>query len=285
MSATTLAAVQDQIQKFWSPLFTQELREQLLLGGLVNKDYQGQIAQMGDTVRVSQINAPKGQLRTIGVDADNFETDSLVTLSIPIVANKRAVAGYKFADLVQLQSQIGSKDSEIRQSLVFAAEKQINDYLYSLVAPSASAPAHKLTGVTAFNAAELLSVRKLAAKAKWLKNKGWWVLADPSYYNDFLGAVTLTSRDYVGQTETPVVGGQLATQRFGFNILEDNSRADQTAIAFHPDFLHLVTQQAARFKISDLHSNSEFAYQITVDIIFGAAQGIGGDTKVISLKN
>lgn len=41
MAVTDLAAITNQIQKVWSPLFTKELREQLLLGSLVNKDYQG----------------------------------------------------------------------------------------------------------------------------------------------------------------------------------------------------------------------------------------------------
>lgn len=283
MSVTNLAAVADQIQKFWSPLFMNELREKLLLGALVNKDYEGQIKTEGDTVRVSQINAPKGQLRTVGVDADNFETDTLSTVYVDVKADKRAVAGFKITDLAKLQSQIQSKDTEIRDSLMFAVEKQVNDYLYSLVAPSASAPAHVLSTVTAFNAAQLLAVRKLAAKAKWLKNKGWWLLMDPSYYNDILSAATLISKDYV--QDSPVVGGQVSTQRYGFNILEDDSRADQKAIAFHPDFMHLVTQKAPQFKISDLHPTGEFGYNLTVDLIFGAAQGIDGSKKVISIKN
>ena len=41
MAVTDLAAVTNQIQKIWAPLFTKELREQLLLGSFVNKDYQG----------------------------------------------------------------------------------------------------------------------------------------------------------------------------------------------------------------------------------------------------
>ena len=292
MSTTKLVDVQNQIQTFWSDMFMMELREQLLLGALVNKDYEGEIKGLGDTVRVSQITTPKGELRTVGVDADSFNPEKLQTQYVDIKADKRAVGSFEFESLVQLQSQIGNKDSEIRAALLFAVQKQINDYLYSLVSPSASAPDHLVTSVTNFNAGEVSSLRKLASKAKWLKNKPWYILADPSYYKDLLDAQTLTSSDFIN--DSPVVGGNIVSQRFGWNIIEDNSEGlsnlsasgiggEDVAIAMHPDFMHLVMQTQPQFKISDLHSNKQFGYVMSVDVVFGAKQGIDGSKKVIKV--
>lgn len=293
MASTGLTQVADQIQTFWSPLFMKELRESQLLGALVNKDYEGEIKQLGDTVRVSQINAPSGSLKTAGVDADSFDSDLLTTTKVDVKADKRAVASFEFQDLVQLQSQIGAEDSEIRQSLLFAVQKKINDYLFTLVNPSTSSPDHLITGVTDFNASQLNSCRKLASQAKWMREKGWWALLDPSYYSDLLNAQTLTSSDYVGD-ERPVVGGQIANQRFGFNLLEDNSDGmsslsaagpggEDAALLFHPDFMHLVMQAGPSFKISDLHPTKKFGYVISVDIVFGAKLGISGNVKHIKV--
>lgn len=284
MAKTDLAQVQGQVQEFWSPLFMKELREDLLLGALVNKDYEGQIKKGGDTVYVSQINAPEGQLKTIGVDADSFDSSLLSTSRIAIVADKRAVESFEFEDVVDLQSQIETRGEEIREALRFSIAKQINDYLYSLVAPSAAAPAHDLSTVTAMDAAQVAALRLLAAKAKWRKEKGWWLLCDPSYYNDILQAQTLTSSDYVGE-EKAVVGGQIVNKRYGFNILEDNSRPTDYALAFHPDFLHLVMQMEPRFKVSDLHAQKKFGAVMSVDVIFGAKLGIDGDVKHIRVQN
>lgn len=275
---TSLADVSNQIQKFWSPLFVKELREKLLLASLVNKDYQGEIRQKGDTVKVSQVIAPTGELRTVGVDADVFESQKIQTQQVDIKADKRAVAAYEVEDLVDLQSQIDKDDSEVRQSLLYAVEKQINDYLYSLVAPSASAPDHTLVK-TDFNAGVLTELRMLASQAKWMKNKPWYILADPSYTKDMLDSQVLTSADFV--SDQPVVGGQISQKRYGWNILEDDSRPTDYAIAFHPDFLHLVTQTEAQFKLSDLHSQKKFGYLLSVDIIFGAKLGIAGNVKHI----
>ena len=169
--------------------------------------------------------------------------------------------------------------------------KQVNDHLYSLVSPSTASPDHTRTGVTDYNASELLTDRKLASQAKWNRQKGWWVLADPSYYNDILNATTLTSSDFVG-ADQPVVGGQLVSQRFGFNIVEDNSAGLQTisaggsedaALIFSPDFLHLVMQREANFMVSSKHPNNEFGFVISVDIIFGAGLGNDGDVKHITV--
>ena len=278
MSATNLDTVNEQVQKFWSPLFMNELRAALLIGALVNKDYQGEIKEGGDTVYVSQINAPNGENRSTSADGDSFQTEQLSTTRIAVTADKRAIAAYEFSDLSQLQSQLGAKQSEIRDALVYAVSKKINDYLYSLVAPSSSAPDHIINSVTDFNASQVSDARKRGAVAKWDKRKPWWILCDPSYYSDLLNAQTLTSKDYV-DGEAPVVGGQIANQRFGFNILEDNGLAVDQAVIFHPDFLHMVMQKAVQIKVSDLHANKKFGYVISADVIYGAKLGINGNKK------
>jgi hypothetical protein len=280
MSQTNINTVTNQVQKFWSPLFMKELRATALLPSLVNKDYEGEIKKQGDTVRVSQINKPAGENRTVGTDADAFSTEQLSLSYVDIQATKRAVAAYEFDDLSQIQSQLGAQDSEIRRALVDAVNLKINEYLYSLVAPSTSSPDHMVNSVSAFDKTALLANRLLASAAKWERSKGWWALADPSYYNDVLSDTGLTSKDYVGD-ETPVVAGQVVNKRFGFNILEDNTLAVDQGLIFHPDFLHLVMQTEVQFKISDLHGQKKFGYIISADIIYGAKLGIDGSKKHI----
>jgi len=150
-----------------------------------------------------------------------------------------------------------------------------------------------LSGVSDFNAAALNNVRTLAAQANWKREGGWYTLASPSFYTDLLNAATLTSSDYIGQ-ENSVVGGQIAKQRFGFNILEDSSAdlvglygssATDHALSFHPDFLHLVMAKQPEFKISSLHSNKQHGYVISVDFICGAALGVDGAVKHVVTYN
>jgi len=279
MSVTGLTEVTNQVKTFWSELFMDELRNSLLLGAIANKDYQGEITSGGgNTVRVSQINAPTGQNRTVGTDADTFDTEALSTSYVDVAANKRAVAAFEFDDLAKFQSQIKDKDGEIRKALVYGVAKQMNTYLYSLIAPSASSPDHIINSVTDFNAAKVADARMRAAIAKWPKEKPWYILADPSFYTDMLNATTLTSQDYVGG-EAPVIGGQVVNKRFGFGLLEDNSLATDQAIALYEDALLMVMQKDVNIKISDLHAQKKFGFVISADIVYGGKLGINGSKK------
>lgn len=292
MSTTMLADVNNQIQTFWSAMFEKELKEKTILPSLVSKKYEGEIKAGGNTVRVSQINRPSAQIKTVGSGHETFSTSLLSTQYISISADKVISAAFEFDDLVQLQSQLGAQDSAIRQALLESVEIQLNNFLYSKVAPSTSAPDHTVDSVTDFNAAQINNLRKLASQAKWSQDGGWWLLTDPSYYSDILNAQTLVSADYV--PDAPTVGGKVAMQRFGFNILEDNSAGmadvsptnatSDLALAFHPDFLHLV-MGAPEFKVSDLHSNKQFGYVVSVKMICGAALGNDGDVKHIAVYN
>lgn len=296
MSATLVQELQDQAQKFWAPMMVDELKEQAILPTLVSKDYDGEIKQGGDTVYVSMVEAAEGSLKTIGVDHQNYSSEKLKTQRVGIVADKILEATFELDSLIDLQTQLGSPEgqSKIRSALNKGLELQLNKYLYGLVAPSASAPDHIINGVTDFNATQVLNVRKLASQAKWMTEGGWWLLLDPSYYNDFLAAATLTSQDYVGN-DLPVIGGKKPYNRFGFNILEDNSdamwqvspttAASDLALAFHPDFLYLVNQMQPTIKISDLHSNKQRGYLLTAELVVGAKLGIQGNLKHITVYN
>lgn len=281
MSLTTVQTVQDQVQQFWSPLFQPELREETILPSLVNRKYEGEIKKKGDTVKVSQIKKATGELLDIPAgEADVFHPEKLVTVQVEIKADKRAVASFKIAELAEIQSQIGDKNSEIREALMQGVMEQLNDFLYSIVAPSAANPDHTFPGVATFAATDLSQSRRLAGKSKWNKKSAWWALLDPDYYGDLLDEQTITSSDFNGG-EQVTIAGEIVNKRYGFNIVEDNSRDTPQGLLFEPDFIYLVTQKTPTFKISDQHANEEFAFLISLDMIFGAIIGIEGDVKHI----
>lgn len=279
---TTLADVNNQIEKYWAAVFTQEMREQLLLGALVNRSYQGELQQGGDTVYVSQMAAATGELRTVGVDADTFSTEAMSLSRVAIVADKRAQAAFKVADLVTLQSQLDSGRPEILESLRFAVSKKINDHLYGLVSPSASAPDHIVNSVSTFGLSTLQAVHQLANEAKWPQDGQWYGLLSPKYYSDLLGVTAATSTDF-GATDAATISGQIALKRFGFTIVGDNSRSGSQALFFHPSFMHMVMQSEVRIKVSDLHSNLQHGYVISADVVFGAVQAVDGATRCIKV--
>ena len=281
MSLTRLADVEAQIKKYWSDLFLEELKESSLIVNLLNKQFSGEIKKAGNEVQVSQIIRPTGATKTIGTgDYDVYSTEKFQKKEINIKADKIFECGYEFDSLVELQSQIGEQDSKIRSAMREAIDIQINNFIYSLISCT-----NKVGAVADYNATQIVNNRIFAGQKKWRKDGDWYNLVDPSYYGNLLSAQTLTSADYVGG-EAPMIAGQIVNKRGGFGILEDNSDGlaslvkkaggagvDQVSLAFHRDFLHLVLQGEAEFKVSDLHAMKRRGYLITCEVIGGGAKG------------
>jgi hypothetical protein len=293
MSVTILSDVSNQIQKFWSPIFVDKLKEDTLLPSLCSREYEGEIRQGGDTVYVSAIARPSAVRKGVSdVDADVYSSNKLSTTRVSIAADTIIETGVEIFDLVDLQSQIGAQQSKIRQVLFESLEIELNNYLYSKVSPSSSSPDMITNGVTDFNGSQLGALRVAASQQKWMKGERY-LLLDPQYYQDLLNVAALTSNDYA--PETPVVGGQFALQRFGFQIFEDNSAGmaqvsptsatSDLALAFSPDFLYLVMQRSVTFKLSDLHAQKRRGYFLSAEMVVGAAQGIEGNVKHATVYN
>lgn len=289
---TELAAVADQIQKFWAPIFVPELKETSVLPSLISSEYKGEIKKGGNEVQVSMIKNAAGARQPILADGSHrtIEAEAMALEEVSVKADQIFTASFELDDLIDLQSQVGSENgqSKIREALLAGVEAQINNYIYSLVAASTAAPDHKLNTVTAFDFAALMNCRKLASKAKWMKND-WFMLLDPTYMNDFLSDVKNTSADYVDGKPVQV-GGNAVYSRAGFAVIEDNSDGMQTklgdgaALAFHKSFMYLVMQTQPVFKLSDLHASKKRGYLLTVDLIGGAKLGLQGAIKHITTQ-
>lgn len=278
MAFTDVAAVAGQIQKFWSPIFTPELREAHPLINLLDKKYSGEIKKGGDQVTVSQIVRVPAERKTIGVAGYNtFDSNTLVTRKVDIKADQIITAAVEIDDLVELQSQIGDQDSEIRLALMHGCMENLNNYLYSLVAPSTSAPDHAIVSANV-QSAELINIRKLMSEAHIPMGQRYGLMS-PEYWATLISDATLRSQDYAPDGVT--VAGQMALQRFGINLFEDDSRTGKYGLFFHPDFMHLVMQQEPTFKLSDLHSNKQHGYLLSVSLVCGAKIGIEGAVKHI----
>ena len=277
MAATELTNIQSTIQDIWSPLFMDDLYQDNLLINLINQDYSGDIRDVGDNVRVNQIDKMVGQTLTIDKTggARTFTPETVTTTGVQVVADRRFVASADFADLTDIQSMLdplSSRSQQIRAAMVSAISEQINSYLYGLLAPASSIVAATM------NATVLAGARKYGADEFWERSKGWYGLLGTSYWEDMLLDTTLTSGDYVD--DRPMVGGQKGMRRFGFNLFEDNSAGNaDRGLFFHPDFLYWVQQYEPRFKVSDKHAQGEFAYMVSVDLVGGAKLGHDGAVK------
>ena len=283
MSQTSFQRVDEVlglVQTFWSPLVDKELRaDNLFLDILTRNNQNVEELKGGDTLKLHFLNKPTSTIRSLGTNADSFESNVLTSTSIDLVVNKRAVSSYTFEDLAILLSQLEQEDSEIRMALLDDVSTQINDHLKSLISPSTSSPDNTVAGVSDFVLAQLSVVRQRASLAKWWRKEPWYLALSPQYNSDLLDEVSASDSSKTGDGVSPLVGGYWdGYKRMNFNIYEDNSLTGLTVandgdhgIAFLPSFMK-VAIGTPRFLLSSRHANFKFEYVLSVDVPVGAVQ-------------
>jgi hypothetical protein len=251
------------IPTIWSSMMYEELRNKIAFLNLFSREYEGEIRNVGDTVKVNQLLAPTGEILTN--DEASFSSEALAFNTFNIVANKRASASFEITDMAQLQSL--EFQAQAREALVYAIRKQIEGSIISALIPSASAPDHQIAPAVAsdLNAVDLAAIRTLLSEAKVPTANRYLALA-PSYYGDLLQKNVVTSQDFVTANSAQ---DAVVSKFMGLNIFEHDLLAADVGYAVHPSALQMVIQRDVRVKISDMHSNYKYGTLISADIIFG----------------
>ena len=276
MSVNGKTELDNLIPEVWSSMMYDELRNSIMFANIFSRQYEGEIRNVGDTVKVNQLVAPTGEIITN--DKAQFNSSALTVNQFSIVANKRASAAFEFTDLAALQSL--SFQQEAQQALVYAIRLKLENELISAIVPSTSAPDHDIAPASASSlaAADLGSIRTLMSTAKIPLDNRFLMLA-PSYYGDLLNVTAVTSSDFVSgnSAESGVI-----SKFMGFTIMEHNLLANDTGYAVHPSAIQLVMQQDIRIKISDLHPQNKYGYLLSADMVFGYT--LFDDERVVKIS-
>lgn len=283
---TYMADIADQVKKFWSPIAVNSLKQDTHLAALVNKEYQGQIMEEGDTVYVSELQDMVATRK--GTGDNTFDSQKVKFERVAIQANQTITAAIEIPSLVNLQSQVRLEKSSIRQQMINALEIAVNDYLYSFVSRTSPIAALRVGSVSSFDFAALSNLKKLASKNKWSKAEQWYLMLDPNYHAELSNNSVATSADY-GNVK-PIINGQFTEKRQNFNIIEDNSDGltrslaggvgnDDAGLAFIPSFLNFVMAESVTFKLSDLHAVKQHGFLLSAHIICGSALGVNAAKK------
>jgi hypothetical protein len=253
------------IPTVWSTNIYQELRNSLMLAEVFNRDYEGELMNLGDTVKVNQIIAPDGEILTD--DKQTFSSERMDVVQQTITVNKRASAAFEFTDLAQLQSMSFERDAQ--EALLYAIRKKIEEDMISILIPSAANPDHIIAPASASDLAaiDIAKIRTLMSLAK-LPRSNRFLFLDPTYYGDLIQKQTIASRDYV-PAGSPTMTGLISEPLYGFSIAEHDLLPVDTGYAIHRSACTLVMQQGVRIKISDLHAQNKYGYLLSADIVYG----------------
>lgn len=129
-------AVNSFIPTIWSARLLENLRKAQVFAGLVNRDYEGEIAQFGDTVKIGGIGAV-----TLGNYAKNSTSLSwqvLADASQSLLIDQSKYFAFKVDDVDQAQTKPKLMDEAMREA-AYALSDNIDQFIAGLHAQAASA--------------------------------------------------------------------------------------------------------------------------------------------------
>lgn len=222
------------IQRFkpeiWSATLLVNWRKALVYGGLVNRDYEGDIAAAGDTVRITSISDP-----TIGDYVPNVtevEPEELTDAQRTLLIDQQKYFAFKVDDVDKRQAK-GNVMTEGMSRAAYKLADQADQYLASfytgVVSPnvigSTGAPVDTHTTATDAYDKVLVPLRTKLTRAN-VPTTGRWTVVSPEMYASLLLDPRFINAEKAG-TDTALRNGFVG-RAAGFDIFESNNTPTPT---------------------------------------------------------
>lgn len=262
---TELTAIRPEI---WSANWYSTLLAALPMAESIDRDYEGEIRQLGDIVNVTQW--PEFDEAEEITEDQAVGAQSLTATNIQLVINKQLAKDYIVTDRAKIQT-IEHADA-LGELVVHSLKKKMESIVFNLVAPSTSAPDHtdswdsgttnSLADVT--DAKDLLDTQNVPNDGKRVM-----VLA-PNQYNDMFAVSAFSSSDFV--SGRPIESASFSSRLLGFIPKMSNTGATDTGYFFHPSFMQMAVQQDLNVKQFDQGVDGRRSMRVNTDVLFGVKQ-------------
>lgn len=255
------------VPELWSAKYYDVLLAALPMADTISKDYQGEIANLGDTVNVSQF--PEfGDAVELAEDQKN-DAAAITVSQIQLIINKRIAQDFIITNLAMMQALPAME--KLQELAIYSILKKVQSLILSLIVPSAAAPDHSIaytTGTTLalvdiLNAKELLDNQDVP-----MSNRHMCVGA--AQLNDMFNITGFTSTDF-GVSNAPLLNGGLPSQILGF-MPHFSSLFGNTSYFYHSSFFQMATQQGMNVSVYDLGVDGKRAQRVNCDTLLGLKQ-------------
>lgn len=252
------------VPSIWSNKFYDALLSELPFNSIINKDYEGEIQALGDTVKISSI--PE-----FG-DAVEFAEDQRVDASAVTITQQSLVINKQVAKdfIVTKKSQLQSLPfvDKLRDLAIYSIMKKIENTIISALIPSPSAPDHAIAydSGTTMALADILEIKEL------LDNNDV-PMADRSMVNgaaqlnDIFNITGFTSSDFL-VSGAPLQTGQVPLQLLGF-MPKFTTLVSNTSFFLHKSAMTAAFQKGMDINMYDLGVDGKRAMRVNVDVLYG----------------
>lgn len=214
-------AITTFIPKVWSSRLLEHLDKAHVYANLVNRDYEGEISDFGDTVHINQIGDITVKTYTKGTDI--AAPEDLTTSEQLLVIDQAEYFNFGIDDIDAAQAKSPLMDKAMARAAYGLAD-QNDKYVAGVMAAAAKiklGSSASAIAITAENAYENLVKLKVAMDKANVPTQGRWVVVPP----DFEGLMLLDNR-FASANGTNAEGrliNGLVARAAGFDIYVSNN--------------------------------------------------------------
>jgi len=273
-ASTELNAI---VPEIWSANFFDVLLTELVFNGIINRDYEGDIRNLGDTVHINTV--PEFSDATELPEGGRNDADAVTLTQQDLVINRRIVKDFIVTKKGQLQS-LPHMD-KLQELAIFSINKRIQAIIIELSVPSAAAPDHQIaydSGDT-LALADLLEAKELLDTAN-VPGEDRDMVVSAAQLNDLFNITGFTSSDFI-TTGSPLVSGEVTSPLLGFRPHFTNEVAGVTHL-FHRSYFTMAAQEGIGVTQHDLGVDGQRATRVNVDWLGGFRQL--GDDRIVTIS-
>lgn len=226
------------IPELWATIAEMELQKKLVYAqtGVINRDYEGQIQEQGDTVRINMIGPVTISSYVKGTSiGDPQELDSAQTA---LIVDQAKIYNFMIHDIDKTQANQTLMEKFIRQAQYGMADV-IDQFIAALMVAGASSdnaigsdgsPKDDMDTVetAAYNYLVDLGVKLDDAK---VPSDGRWVIVPPWYYGYLIKDKRFTFSG-TAQGDSVLRSGVIGTTANGFTVLKSHNVPNTTATKY-----------------------------------------------------
>lgn len=233
------------IPEIWSAMMLESLKKELVYAGpsVVNRDYEGEIQNQGDTVRIRSISRPTVATYTKG--STTITPEQLTDAQRSLLIDQAKYFAFEVDDVDQAQSPGGELEAGLMEA-VYALRDTADQYVAALYSGAASANQIGTVAVTT-GALAYTQLRRLAVKLDEanVPRQGRYVVVPPWYHGLLLEEDKFVRVDASGTSEGLRNG--LVGRALGFDVLVSNNAVlvtgdDHAVMAGYPKAIAFAEQ-------------------------------------------
>lgn len=272
----TSAELSVLVPEVWSAKYYDVLLAELPFNSTISRDYEGEIQNLGDTVKISSFP----EFDDAGELAEDARSDasSITVTQQSLVVDKRIAKDFIITNTAMLQSLPAME--KLRDLAIYSINKKIQALIIAATVPSPSAPDHTVAYAsgTTLALADLLAVKELL-DAQDVPMANRHMVVGAAQLNDLFNVTGFTSSDF-GVSNAPLINGGLPSQILGF-MPHFTSIIGNTSYYFHSSYQTIAAQQGMSVTEYDLGVDGKRARRINCDTLIGIKQL--DNTRVVTL--